>query len=143
MEEIKNVPDMVEVVDIQFRAEAALHSAAKGRHGVFRNPVAVEAPVGVVPAPELRQTGMAGPAAQGQQIQDQKDEQRPEQVFHGALPQSSMSRASRPFLGSALGASGLTSFFTGAAALGLEREALPRALLGFSGTFSTTGSGTS
>ena len=47
------------------------------------------------------------------------------------------------FGGSALGIWGASGFFTGAAgALGLEREALPSALLGFS-SFSGTGSGTS
>ena len=62
---------------IQLRTVPVLHSCPEGRQRIFRDTITVKSPVGVVPAPELFQTLMAGSALQRQQISGTDGRDRP------------------------------------------------------------------
>ena len=60
-------------VNVQFDAVATVQSGFEGSHGVFRNAVAVQTPVGIAPALQRLQTGMIPATHNGKQDDCQYD----------------------------------------------------------------------
>jgi hypothetical protein len=62
-------------MDIQFNAVTPFQCSPKGRHGILRTLGIMKTPVGIIPIPQFRQTGLTGTASQRQDIQQRQYDQ--------------------------------------------------------------------
>ena len=63
-------------MDIQFDAIATFQRGMECSHGIFRALGIMKAPVGIAPAPQFRQTGMAAAPTQAQQVRCRQNQQQ-------------------------------------------------------------------
>ena len=103
---------VLQQMDIQLNAVAVVQSSLESGHGIFGNAVSMKTPVGISPALEVLQPRMTAAAADGEEVDCGNNQKKFQHDFNslicsieswGSIPaQSSMSKASRPFLPSTL-----------------------------------------
>ena len=64
---------VLQKVHIQLNSVAGFQSVPEGGHAVFRHPLPVESPVGIVPLPEGLHPGLSPPPHDGQGVQEKQN----------------------------------------------------------------------